>query len=733
MRAIERYRQRTKCRNVRVAGRTWEVRSKVGDGLKRTARWSIAIGSSTALVAATWLICQLWAGLDVQTSATVAALVLPVIGGALAAWAGHSEPRGAAAAVEPSREVQDRPPLRNLPPRNPSFIGRSTHLITLAGGLEEQGSMIVQALHGLGGVGKTTLAIEYAYRYARRYDLIWWIDAELPALIGNQLASFGVAAGWIKAQLDIPSAVREVKLRLSQIDRWLVVFDNSEEPDSLHQWLPQGAGHIVITSRNPNWGMVGVPLSVDVFPRTESVALLKRLMPTLDDEDASRIADRMEDLPLAVVQAASVLNETGMTAAEYLSELAHHGSALLKDGRPPTYPKPLTEVVVTSMQRLQEVNPASVQLLEICSMMAAEPVPVRLFSASFDRILDEPLAAQLKTTLGMRRILGLVSRFGLARVDSSVIQLHRLVRLIIADLIEVKRRGSVRRYADEVLAKSCPADSKDTASWDEWDCLMPHLLATDLVATQSTALQSVACKLAWYMLERGDFERGHELAVSLYEQLRETVGPNDVRTLIAGHTLVSAQRRRAQYAESQSLALEIFKRRRRILGRNHLDTLNAADHVASNLRELGKPQEARALHADTLKRKAKLLGDEHLETLGTAHNLALDLRALGLSADSLTLNRATLLHRRTTLGCDHPHTLLSAHDVAVDLEAVGYVDEAAILCRDTLARRQRLLGGRHPATLETATLAARLDVSPPRRAALRTAVPPEGSERSSAS
>ncbi|MFJ8828512.1 FxSxx-COOH system tetratricopeptide repeat protein [Micromonospora aurantiaca] len=657
-------------------------------------------------MAATWLACQVWADLDVQTSATVAALVCPVIGAALAAWAGHSGEQKAVADSDPPngrREV-----VYNLPPRNPCFVGRDIQLAAFENGLEERTSTVVQVLHGIGGVGKTTLSTEYAYRRLERYDLVWWIDAETPSMIGGQLTSLGVAAGWVKTAADIPSALREVRLQFSRTDRWLLIFDNAEDPAALAQWVPQGPGHVIITSRNPAWELVGDPVAVDPFSRAESVALMRRLSPTLSSAEANDIAGRLEDLPLAVAQACSLMNETGMSAAEYLKELDRNGRDLLEDGRLPTYPTPLTQVVVTALRRLEEESPVAVQLLEICSMMAAEPIPVELFSPEAAAVLEEPLAAQLQTTLGMRRTLGWISRYGLAQVDGKSILLHRLVQLVISGSIEAERRPEIRRRADEVLANLCPADSKSTSSWELWDRLMPHLLASDLVATRSTAMRSAAHAVAWYLLERGELKRGQELAATLYEHWRVSLGPDDRQTLSAAHTLASALWRQARYAECQDMAVEVYRRSRRAFGEDQLLTLNAADHVASNLRILGKPQEARALHEDTLKRKARIFGEEHLETLGTAHNLALDLRALGRHEESLALNQETYVRRRRVLGDDHPHTLLSAYDVVIDLLAAGRTDEALTLCRETVRKRVEVLGREHPETVKTTRLAEQI-------------------------
>jgi tetratricopeptide (TPR) repeat protein len=676
--------------------------------MEQAKRWLIATGVGTASVTATWLICEWWAGLDVGTSATVAALILALVAAPMAAWAGQPRPSQLMGRGSLNDAALETLPTWNVPPRSRIFVGRETQLQALKAGLGERGSMVVQALHGLGGVGKTSLAVEYAYRFAGQYELIWWVDAERAELIANQLASFGTAAGWTKTDSDIPSAAREVMDRLRTKDHWLIVFDNAEAPTTVIQWLPQGPGHVIVTSRNPGWGQVATPVLLDVLARTESVALIKGLVSTVADEDADQVARKLGDLPLAIAQASAVMSETGMSVEEYLSELVTQGLELMDDGQPPTYSTSLTQVVVTSLNRLNTEDRASVQLLEICSMMAAEPIPIDIFANSPDGAIREPLSQAARSTLRLRRTLGRIARYGLARVDHSNIQLHRLVQLIIAQQIDDANRQKTRECADVILANACPRDSRDTVSWNQWDRLMPHLLATDLARTDSSALRSAAVELAWYLLERAELARGQELAEFLLDQWRTILGPDNPQTLAAAHAAASAFRRQGRYTEIQPLIKEVFDRRCCVFGLDHLDTLNSADHLASNLRDLGDLEGARALHSETLARKTRTLGKDHRDTLGTAHNLAIDLRHLGRIDESLALNEATLLSRRRILGGDHLHTLLSANDVATDLHLLGRLDEALALCQDTLERRQRVLGVNHPVTMESAEFRAAL-------------------------
>jgi len=192
------------------------------------------------------------------------------------------------------------PQIWNVQQRNPAFIGRDTALVELRDQLLAGGTAVARALHGMGGVGKTQLAVEYAYLFSGTYDLVWWIAAERTELIAAQLADLGVKAGVAVDSAEIPAAVSALYSDLRRRDSWLLIFDNAEDPRALQQWLPGGSGHVLITSRNPNWGEIAAPVNVAVFASEESVTLLRRRVPSISAADAGHIAVELGNFPLAL-------------------------------------------------------------------------------------------------------------------------------------------------------------------------------------------------------------------------------------------------------------------------------------------------------------------------------------------------------------------------------------------------------------------------------------------------
>ncbi|HEX2300233.1 MAG TPA: FxSxx-COOH system tetratricopeptide repeat protein, partial [Pseudonocardiaceae bacterium] len=320
----------------------------------------------------------------------------------------------------------------NVPARSPAFTGRDRILTALQTALtdEERSTVVVQALHGMGGVGKTALAIEYAHLHGASYDVVWWVPAEEPALVADKLAELAHTLGLATVTDPVKVAVARLLGALRERDRWLLIFDNAEDPSALAEYLPAGGGQVVITSRNPDWHELATPVGVDVFDRDESITLLRRRAGQLSDEDAGRIAEALGDLPLALAQAAAHLADTAIGVEDYLALLTERTTELLAQGAPATYPMPLAASAHLALDRLADESRAALLLLTLAAYLAPEPIPLTLFTGQPTQ-LPEPLATSAADPLAFAELTGLLRQHGLARVEPTTLALHRLLAAIL--------------------------------------------------------------------------------------------------------------------------------------------------------------------------------------------------------------------------------------------------------------------------------------------------------------
>ena len=324
-----------------------------------------------------------------------------------------------------------------IPARVRGFTGRAELLAELEAALRSGGPTVVQAVTGMGGIGKTTAAIEYAHRHHDEFDIAWWVPAEDPALIPERLAELALALDLTTATTPVGVGVARLLGELARRDRWLVVFDNAEDPRALSRFLPEGPGQVLITSRNPAWRGIADTVGVREFTRAESIALLRRLAPELTEAEADRVADAVGDLPLAVEQAGSLLADTGMAVDKYLRLLAERAQDVLDHDPGGAYPQSLAASWAVAFDRLAADDPTALDLLTVVAWCGPEPVPLTLLTDHPDALPDQlrPIATD---PLVLARCTAILHRRGMATVSPHGIQLHR----IPAALLRARSQGS---------------------------------------------------------------------------------------------------------------------------------------------------------------------------------------------------------------------------------------------------------------------------------------------------
>ena len=604
-----------------------------------------------------------------------------------------------------------------VPPRNPNFTGREDLLRQLHERLVPGATAAVlpQTLHGLGGVGKSQLAVEYAYRHAEDYDIIWWIPAEHPVQIQSALVELG-------ERLDL-GVGREVNVAVGVVldalrgsagghtisPNWLLVFDNAEDPEAVMTFLPTGGpGRILVTSRNSQWHHLARPLEVDVFEREESIELLRRREPDLTDRDADALADALGDLPLAIEQAAAWRAETGMPAAEYIELLMEKQGEILSLQRPLDYPKPVAAAWNLSLENLQANNPTALQILQLCAFVAPEPIPRTMFSnarsVSVTRDLDYALRDRLRLNQSIRDI----NRYALARIDhrTNSIQMHRLVQAVLIGQMTEEQQQVMRHGAHLLLAANDPRVPDDPTEWDKYSQLYPHITASNAIQCDDQDVRELLYNTAKFLYFWGEFQTSRNLCQQIYDHLVETVGANHLHTLRVGRWLgfmlwVAGDFQKAAEFNDRLLATHVA-----VLGDSHEDTIDAYASVAGDRRARGDFTGALELSRTIYEQCVRLFGDSEPLTLNAAHNLGVSLRLSGLFAEALELDERTWRQKAETYGTDHPLSLLTQVGLALDLRELGDWQEARRIHEEIVAKYRQAHGDLHTNTLRAIRIQA---------------------------
>ncbi len=585
-----------------------------------------------------------------------------------------------------------------MPPRNPRFTGRDGMLTELRRRLRGgEGTLVVQALYGLGGVGKTQLTLEYAHRFAADYDLVWWIDAAQPVLIPDQLAALAARLGLAPGP-TVTDTVDRLLAELRARGRWLLVFDNAEHPGDIAGYQPGGAGHVLVTSRSPGWGALGGRLEVDVLARAETMALLRARIPALDEELADELAAELGDLPLAAAQAAGYLEQTDLPAADYLRRFREHRATLLARGEVVGYSGRIDTAWALSLERLHGEDPAAVQLLELAAFLAPDPVPLSLFT-DHPQLLNEPLSITAADPDALADTLGALVGYSLARRHPDGFQVHRLVQAVIRQRLPPDQQQATAQRVVALLTAASPGDPEDPVSWPAYTQFAPHVLATAPLADHSPAARQLVLDTIRYLQAHGDSHGGRAVVEQLLDRWRSILGPDHPDTLSIARTLTLALIAVGEAEAARALGEDTLQRSRRVLGPDHPTTLWAAMALIQASNEPGDSEPARALGEDTLQRSRRVLGPDHAITLLAAAALALTRVAVGEAEPARALGEDTLQRCCRVLGPDHPTCLVVAAALTLALVQLGEAESARALGEDTLQRSRRVLGPDHLITL----------------------------------
>ncbi|MET7306096.1 FxSxx-COOH system tetratricopeptide repeat protein [Streptomyces sp. NPDC005571] len=600
-----------------------------------------------------------------------------------------------------------------VPRRNTRFTGREELLSRAYRALQDAGSGAgVVTLHGMSGVGKTQLAAEYVYRFGSEYDVVWWVPADRRALYRQKLAELAPELG-LSTGAEYGERLRAVRDSLRRGDphsHWLLVLDGADEPEQIWDLVPTGPGHVLITSRNPEWSEHNSNLvEVPVYSRDESVAFIRRRAPRLAQTEADLLADALEDLPLLLDQTAGWLNDSDMSVDEYI-ELLEGGIDQDVVKISADFPLAFQTAWSILLNKLKDTVPESVDLLRLCTFFAPGSIPVRLLKEMPAGELPEQLSGLMNDPLLWNKAIGQLRQYSVVRLESheSIIDepssgeslyLHRMVHQIVSKDMPDRDRQEFIDVVRRALAAADPGRPSDTRLWPAYAEITPHLKWADVLLSTDPAVHTLVLNCLRYMYLSGEYRAGIKLGARAMKAWRELLGENHPRVWDLSYNYANLLRAVGDYAGTEAIERAAVNHLRAERGERDLEHLRAAGGLAADLRGLGRYDEALEISDWILASYRELLGEQDSRTLDAQNNLGASMRLLGRYEESLELNRRTLEARRQLLRPRHSWTLYSEINYATDLRLLGRYAEAESLQAQSTRVHRSVLGADNPQTL----------------------------------
>jgi tetratricopeptide (TPR) repeat protein len=598
------------------------------------------------------------------------------------------------------------------PARNPRFTGRSTELRELRSMLRSQPgsaafSGAVVALTGMGGIGKSELALEYAHRFRNAYDVVWWVDSDAPAFLDVRLADLGDRLG-LPAKAGIMDTARAVLDSLERgypHPRWLLVFDNAEDADRVTAFLPRGAGHVLVTSRNTGWQTIARhSMLMDVFERGDSVAHLRGRVPTILPAEADSVAEALGDLPIAVSAAGAWLADTGVPAGDYLRGLSR------SDARMP-FESSVAAIWDVSLDRLRERSAAAYRLLQLCSVMAPEISLDLIYGEDFAELLV-PFDPLMSDRLYRGSLVQQISRLALMKVGvaNRTVTMHRLTQYVVRSRMSSDELRRTRHEVHLVLAAARPrGEADDPQSWPRYRMLWPHLDVTEAAECDHVSVQQLVIDRVRYLWAQGALAEARATAervergwTTMMRASKDETDRQDLRRqlLLLRSLLATVLRDLAFPEQSFELDRDVVMEQADLLGREHPHTLITAGGYAADLRALGRYDEALARERETYRTWAEAFGEDNPRSLTALRGVAESARLVGdfrgaRQHDTLAYERSSMV-----LGPNHPSTLAAAVSLGIDLRDAGEFEPSVALLTTTASNIEEVLGREARAAVE---------------------------------
>ncbi len=595
--------------------------------------------------------------------------------------------------------------------RNPFFTGRVQILDQLHRALIATGKA---ALSGLGGVGKTQTAIEYAYRHRSEYGVMLWAKADSEESLKTDYTALANKLELReKDETDKDVVIAAVKRWLEEHSGWLLILDNADDAGVVSDLLRrEWGGHLLLTTRAFATGVIGKVEIEEMTPEEGTLFLLRRtkliaLDETIeaateaDKELAAEITGEVGGLPLALDQAGAFIEETPSSLTEYLELYRKEGARLRKErgGVIAAEHEPVTVTFSLAFGKVAEASAAAADMLRACAFLAPEAIPEEIF-ATGGAELGENISLIGGDRLSLVKMIREAARFSLIRrnTKNGTIEIHRVVQQVLKDEIDAKMRPIWAERVVRALNGTFPRVKLET--WPLCDKLVPHAQeAAGLIKEYDLEFQESARLLnqaGFYCYERAQFTEAeplYVLSLSIYEKALGSEHPDVAMSL---NNLAVLYNEQGKYSEAEERHIQSLSIREKVHGPEHQEVAQSLNNLALLYSDQGKYTEAEELYQRSLVIFEKVLGQEHPEVGRTLNNLALLYYEQGKLPQAESLYMRALSIREKGLGPEHPEVGQALNNLALLYAEQGRYAEAKPLYMRALSIFEKVLGPDDP-------------------------------------
>jgi serine/threonine protein kinase/tetratricopeptide (TPR) repeat protein len=574
-------------------------------------------------------------------------------------------------------------------PRNNKFTGRSKTYKRIA---EEFSSIktdpVKLVLHGQDGVGKTQIAYEYIYKNMNEYSIIWWIKAGCTSTLKADFFAIAEALKLPIKGLKDDEIIEIVKQGLTNIKNWLLIFDNTENPEELSRFFPKkGTGHILITSRNPHWRGLAKSIRVKKFRRKESIEYICKWTKKAINQVNREFVEAIDNFPLALTYACSYIKTTDEHPIAYLDLFLEHQRELHKLDKPISdSPEYIYITFEIALCRLKMMLNNTVELLNLLSFLAPNNIPIKLLCKG-SKFLPENLDTILEDPFKLDEIIATIKKFSFIEKRNDYISMHELLQKIIRDELDLEERKRWLETTLHLINEAFYFDENDSNTWLECAILLPHAFAATRHADDCGIALDIQADLlntmGLYLWHQGSYNDAKHVVKKACEIGEKVLGPEHPQLAEYINNLGTILRSLGEFEDATFQFERSFKINKIAFGPDHPKVIRDLNNLGAVLARLGFLDKAKEHLELSLSIAKKIHGEDRQKVTSFLNNLGIVNLELGDTNAALALFEHALRIDQKEYGVNNPRLSLrlsNIGDVYLErneiLKAKSYFDNA---------------------------------------------------------